>query len=127
MPDDPTLAIFEGRAVGALDINTLPVPGAPVMEVDVAEGRDSMSLGFILGEIVVDGQGAYRAVATAPDGSSYEQTLLPTDGKAAVVGATHVEDPAGTWTLEFEALGTGGALVEAVAYNSLRFELGSPG
>lgn len=123
VPDDPTLAIFEGRLAGVVDTNAIPLPGAPVTEVEVAEGRDSMSLGFILGEIVTDATGVYRAAATTPDGATYEEMLVPTDDASTVLRATHVTDPAGTWTLDFEAAGGGAAVVEAVAYDAIRVEL----
>lgn len=123
VPDDPTLAIFEGRLAGVVDMRAPPQPGPPAMTVDVPSGRDTMSLGFILGEVVTDGAGVYRAAATGPDGTTYEERLDPRDGASAVLRAHHVTDPAGTWTLDFEAAGTGAALVEGVAYDALTIEL----
>lgn len=123
VPDDPTLAIFEGRLAGVVDTNAIPQPGPPVMEVDIAEGRDSMSLGFILGELVADGTGVYRAAATAPDDTTYEEALLPTDDASLVLRTHHVSEPAGTWTLDFQAIGSGGAIVEAVAYDAVMVDL----
>ncbi|MDX1612439.1 MAG: hypothetical protein R3185_08715, partial [Candidatus Thermoplasmatota archaeon] len=96
----------------------------PIEQVDMPPGRDTMSLGFLMGEILENGNGAYRAVATAPDGERYERTLVPTDDTRTLIDAVRVEDPAGTWTLEAEAAGSGIVIIEAIAYNATTSALG---
>lgn len=119
VPDDPNLAILEQRlaSVG---------PSPPRVEVEVGPSRDTMSLGLALGEITdPPGTGSYRVAATAPNGTTYEYTLGPTDGEPAVQYGVHVKDPGGTWSLELDSYGTGGALVEAISYNATSYRLGA--
>ena len=121
-PDDPMLAIFTARFAGVVDPFAGMRPGPPITTVEVPEGYDTMSLGFILGSVGLPGTGAYRAVATAPDGTRYERMLLPNQAPA-IIEADRVTSPSGVWRLEMEAIGTGAAVIEGVAFRSVLVEL----
>ncbi len=144
VPHDHDLIFMNGRIAGVVDAGNFslnnPAPMLPTETIEVAEGYDRASFAAILLDgVVSNGQnvsgvspstvpvarGYYSIKATAPDGTVYEATLGPGDGRSVNIASFGHEGPAGTWTLEAIAVGEGIALLEGIGYHSIDIDLPS--
>lgn len=88
--------------------------------IQIASSYDRVS--FVLAGLnIVPGAavagGYYQEIATAPDGTRFELTVVPTD-PAFVIRTYAFHRPGGTWTLEHRAVGPGAAGAEGIAYHT---------
>ncbi len=125
VPHSHDLIFIHGRAAGAaaLGPNGTGV-GAPLETIEVPDQYDRVSFSIINGELLwqfgvptqaID-PGYYQTHVTAPDGTVYEDTKLPSDGPGWKITSYSHDQPAGEWTLRAIALGPGVAFFEGIAY-----------
>lgn len=118
VPWDPELAFFSGRIAGAFDTTLNPAP--PMEEIEVTGEHNEAVVALLLGNVVGGPPGVYEASVQAPDGSTHEGRVVATpDSQGLVVDAVVIEDPTGTWEMEYVAGGAGIAAVEGIAYNAM--------
>jgi hypothetical protein len=133
VPHAHDLIFNHGRIAGVVDVGQKLVPPSPKATtefVDIPEGYDRASFIIALGAgpfLGVDSKvptGVFRETVTAPDGTKYELTLLPSEGGFKLQAYGH-ENPTGRWTLEHVAGGVGVAFVEGIGYHSIDVDLPS--
>lgn len=103
-------------------------PSAPQDVVPVDSTYDRVSFVLVAGTILPDAsapQGLYSEKATAPDGTAYELTVLPTDSAGLKLLFGKHDAPGGDWTFDHVAAGPGIALAEGIAYHVYDVELPS--
>lgn len=124
---DISLGFFEGRIAAAVDASLGPAP--PVQTVEVDQDVSHATLGLMGGKLFADEEtGTYRAVATAPDGTTFEETFTISPADPAMVIEYFGHDAVqGTWELEFEAAGPGYAAAELIVYNLDEITLSNTG
>lgn len=91
----------------------------PMDTVEVDSTYDRVSFAIILGTVLPDYNGPpayYNEKVTAPDGTVYEDTALPTEPGLKIRFYQH-DQPGGTWKFEHVAAGPGIALTEGIAYH----------
>jgi hypothetical protein len=134
VPHSHDLVFYNGRIFGALDFDS-PVFPPPVRSyketVEIQPGYDELSfltsergLSWFVGGTVPASAGYYQEKVTAPDGTVYQDTMLPDEGgvRFTFFNATN---PTGTWTLEHVAGGPGMVFVEGIGYHSIDVSLPS--
>lgn len=101
----------------------------PVDSFTVDASFDRVTWNFFLGSLPLagtpPGPGVYRERATAPDGSTYEETYVAPPFARLRAPSYHVDHPAGTWRFEHLAVGPGFAISEGAGYQVLHVELPS--
>lgn len=125
VPYKHDLVFCHGRvAVQAIEpcaLSTEPNPKGPSDTITLDDRYDRVSFGLLMADVAPQpdvGQGVYAVEATAPDGTSYEATKLPTDGGVKIVPHGH-DDPSGDWEATYVTGGAGYSLLEGVAYEVL--------
>lgn len=123
VPWNPEIIFLNGRLAGVLD--TQLGPAAPMEEIEVEGPYDRASIALLMGNLLVEGPpGAYQVSATAPDGSTYEDTFTPTPGGEQLrIVPANSQDPVGTWQMEYTAAGGGIAAAEGIGYEALAVDL----
>lgn len=125
----PVVPVVQSQGlVQQLTGTTPPADVAPPTETFVVpEGYDRASFSIIIVDLpafigpTVTGQampvapGAYQVSGTAPDGTQFEATHLPTDGPVTIKTYA-VDNPGGEWSLQTVAAGAGQAFIEGVTY-----------
>jgi hypothetical protein len=113
--------ILSGR-IGPLDASGMPNPSTTDV-VEVAGGYNRMSLLLWRGDIgllapaVPDvGPGVYGIQATDPAGNVYELGPGPMTG-GTDLGIFESSDVDGAWSIDYTALGAGGAFVMGISYH----------
>lgn len=93
-------------------------------EVETAGPHGSLSL--VLWGVGSEGEpGRYRIVATAPDGTVFEQSFDGSTGPGPVVARSSGHDAVtGRWQVDFERDGPAGLLVELFTYDLNEVEMG---
>jgi hypothetical protein len=106
----------------------LPLQPSPSDTVHVDATYDRVSFAIIMGTILPDvtyPEGYYSLTATAPDGTVYENTLLPVDGTGLKIWFYRAEKPGGDWKFEHVVAGPGITLAEGIAYHVYDVEMPS--
>jgi len=117
IPWNPEVAFFSGRIAGAFDTGLNPA--TPSESVEVSDSHDEAVVALLLGNVFGGSPGHYEASATDPDGNTLEATHTVTPGGSSfLVEDAVVEDPGGTWEMEYVAGGAGIAAAEGIAYEA---------
>ncbi len=127
VPHSHDLVFIHGRAAGAVTVGQPGPQGAPanapVETIHVPDEYDRVSFSIINGEILSQlgvplpaDPGVYQTHVTAPDGTEYEDTKLPSDGPGWKISSFSHDQPAGNWTVRAVAAGPGVAFFEGIAY-----------
>lgn len=132
VPHSHDLVFYHGRIFGALDFDSpfVPPPVRSMTEtVEIQPGYDELS--FLVSErglsYFVGGPasaGYYQEKVTAPDGTVYQDTMMPNEGGVRFT-FFNASDPTGSWTLEHTAGGPGMVFVEGIGYHSIDVSLPS--
>jgi hypothetical protein len=125
VPWNHDVLFLNGRLAGAMDTTLTPAPPVETLEVD--EKYEGASVALLLGNLLVDGPpGAYRVSADVPNGETLEESFVPTPTGQQLRAVPHgVEDPSGTWNVEYEAGGPGIAAIEGLGYEIVEVSLPS--
>lgn len=136
VPHDHDLVFQNGRFLLVTDLNgpTLPPTVAPPTETIELEGiYDRASFIIVVGGAqfvappladVPTAVGVFQTKVTTPDGTVNQVQLLP-GGPPLVIESFGVENPVGTWTVDYLAAGAGIAFIEGIAYHSIDVDLPS--
>ena len=123
----PVVPVVQSQGiVGALTGSPLCPPAGgpcadaapPVETINISEGYDRASFSIIILDLPAFQFGApvtaggYQVTATAPDGTVFESSLLPTDTSGISLETWAYEDPEGIWDLTTLAVGAGQAFIE---------------
>jgi len=142
VPHDHKLVFLNGRAFGVQDLSMGALPGpnnfapaGPDETISVDGLYDQVSFAIILQDIggaaaqgsfqVGTAPGYYSVTATAPDGTSFSETLTPADGAGIKVSFFGHEGPVGDWNVRSLAGGAGVAMIEGIGYHSIDIEMPS--
>lgn len=109
------------QAIEPCSLSTEPNPKGPSDTITLDIGYDRVSFGLLMADVAPQpdvGQGVYAVEATAPDGTSWQATKLPSDGGIKLVAHGH-DDPSGDWEATYVTGGPGYSLLEGVAYEVL--------
>lgn len=133
VPHGHDLTFFHGRlgpAVGVAQSEGVQVPNTnllvspnPIETITISEDYDRASFilaAFDLAPLLLNANlpvstGVNSITATAPDGTSYDLTTLPTQAGHSIVSFAH-DLPAGEWTLQTVAAGAMQVFMEGVSY-----------
>ncbi len=122
VPWEHDLVFLHGRLAGAADLGLQPAP--PTETITIEGPYDRASFALLLGNVLAEGPpGVYRVSATAPDGTTYEETFTAGPGSDLRLAVESHLDPVGDWQLEYEAGGPGAAAIEGVAYQVVEVAL----
>ncbi len=123
VPHGHDLVFVNGRIASVIDLNMQPAP--PVEEVEISSDYQRVTFAGIVGDVVsgAPAGGAYREVATSPNGTTFETTRLPVEGAGLTVNVFETTEVGGTWSFEHEAAGPGIAFTEGIAYHVFDIEL----
>jgi len=99
--------------------------GEATASVDVQSGASHGSLSLVVWNAGTEEEpGHYRIVATAPDGTTFEESWETEPGSPSVLPASFGHDVVdGTWTIDFERNGPARLLVELFTYDLTEFRL----
>ncbi len=117
VPHGHDLVFVNGRIASVLSLDQEPAP--PIEEVELSSDYDRVTFAGIVGDILSGPPvgGAYREVATSPNGTSFETTRLPVEGAGLTVNVFETTEVGGTWSFEHAAAGPGIAFTEGIAYH----------
>lgn len=123
VPHGHDLVFVNGRIASVVSFDQEPAP--PVEEVELSSDYDRVTFAGIVGDIVNGPPvgGAYREVATSPNGTAFETTRLPVEGAGLTVNVFETTEVGGTWSFEHEAAGPGIAFTEGIAYHVFDIQL----
>ncbi len=118
VPHQHDVIFINGRFAGGLDTSLTPAPPVEEIEVDATYQRVSFILATAdLAEAGQPDAGYYSITATAPDGTEYSLTTLPGGSNGWTIDTYGHDDPGGTWSLQYEAVGAGFVFIEGIAYH----------
>lgn len=91
---------------------------SPTGSAEVPEDVDRITLAHVLGEFHSHGTttGRYQITTTTPGGRTIQDQLAPGSAPGRHVSYYGIWDPAGTWSFEHVAAGTGATVAEGIGY-----------